>query len=326
MKRLVLTTLLFIANSPTSLIAQERNEEKYFNALKLSHATGCLHLENKYSGDEIGEFIARSAKALGLTMSEFTKYLDEPSFDKDLNRLFDIKGGRKGCKNAVAFFESMRKKWNNEKKPIEPEVNPHDKCKDSRDYEGCMKFQSSRQIDSAIEDDCTGQVCFIKKRGADVYGLPKPIGWMSYQADDGRLFYMSKTYRVPHKGDETRYVAMKRITRYYQTPKGGSSGTFIGGSSASTNCTGYEGTVNCTTTGSSPTYIPGSAGTPGGVSNTAFVSVYDCKEGTNAAYKNNRLWIRWKKEESGVVNRLLKDECDKGTRSIKELPILEVKM
>ncbi|UPH90527.1 hypothetical protein [Synechococcus sp. NB0720_010] len=204
----------------------------------------------------------------------------------------------------------------------------HTQCLQAKDYEGCMRFNSSMKTVEAERDDCDGKLCIIKTKGVDVYGLPKPVGWMSYQADDGRLFYFSRTYRIPHHGQQTRYVGFKRITRYYKSPKGGSSGTFIGNSTSSTNCSGYGGSISCTTSGNSPTYIPGTSSTPGGVSSTYFEDIYDCKDDTNAAYKNGKLWIGWRKgqAETDLFADLLKKTCDKGSKYIQELPTLNIKM
>ena len=204
----------------------------------------------------------------------------------------------------------------------------HVECLQAKDYEGCMRYNNSKGTEGQAADDCDGNFCIIKNRSKDIYGLPKPMGWMSIQNDDGRIFYLSQTYRVPHDGQETRYVGIKRITRFYSSPQAGSSGTFIGGNSASTNCVGYGSSINCTTTGSSPTYLPGRSATPGGVISTRFDSVYDCKDNTFASYKNDELWIGWKagEAENNFFAQILKNTCDKGSSHIEKLPVLKVKM
>ena len=204
----------------------------------------------------------------------------------------------------------------------------HEECLQAKDYEGCMRYNNSKGTERQVGDDCNGNFCIIKNRNKDIYGLPKPLGWMSIQNEDGRIFYLSRTYRVPHEGQETRYVGIKRITRFYSSPQSGSSGTFIGGNSASTNCVGYGNSINCTTTGSSPTYLPGRSATPGGVISTRFDSIYDCKDNTFASYKNNELWIGWKEgeAENNFFAQILKDTCDKGSSHIQKLPVLKVKM
>ena len=204
----------------------------------------------------------------------------------------------------------------------------HKDCLEAKDYQGCMKYQASSTTISESKDDCSGKICLILTKGADVFGLPKPVGWRSYQADDGRLFYFSRTYRIPHQGQQTRYVGFKRITRYYESPKSGSSGTFIGGASSSTNCSGYGASISCTTSSDSPVYIPGTSARPGGVSSTYFEAVYDCKDDTTAAYKKGKLWIGWKKGEADkhFFADLLKNTCQKGEEHIQKLPILDLKM
>ena len=139
--------------------------------------------------------------------------------------------------------------------------------------------------------------------------------------------YWSRFYRIPHKGQEARYIGFKRITRYYRTPEAGTSGSFIGGSSASTNCTGYGGSVSCTTTGLSPTYIPGRSATPGGIVSAVFTNIFDCKDMTEATYKNGKLAGRWEKyNQEEYFNGLLKEKCNAGTSELRKLPILGLKL
>ena len=140
--------------------------------------------------------------------------------------------------------------------------------------------------------------------------------------------YWSRFYRVPHKGQEARYIAIKRITRYYRAPEAGTSGSFIGGGSALTNCIDYGGSINCSTTGSSPTYLPGRSATLGGVVNAISTQVFDCKDITEASYRNGKLsvggWEKFDPEE--FFNGLLKDQCDAGVSELEKLPILRLKM
>lgn len=239
----------------------------------------------------------------------------------------ELGAGSDKCKKLLAGLSHNRKQISQQSKQVisSSKQSAHKECLEAKDYEGCMKFQISSNKADGTEDECTGKICLINTKGADVYGLPKPVGWFSLQADDGRLFYYSRTYRVPHNGQEARYVAIRRITRVYNSPEPGYSGTIIGSNRSTTNCTSYGGSINCTTSGTMPTYIEGKSGTSGGVSSTSFDEVYDCKDNTNAAYKADRMWIGWK-PGSDFFAEYLKKTCEKGEDYIRLLPILRVRM
>lgn len=203
----------------------------------------------------------------------------------------------------------------------------HEDCLQVKDYEGCMRFYQSGKNRSQSEDLCEGFICLVRTKVNDVYGLPKPWNYKYRQLEDGRLMYWSRYYRIPHKGQEARYIGFKRITRYYRTPEAGTSGSFMGGGSASTNCTGYGASINCTTTGSSPTYIPVRSASPGGIVNWVATQVFDCKAMTEATYQNGKLHTGWRKYRQGeFFNGLLKDKCDAGTSELRRLPILGLKL
>lgn len=174
----------------------------------------------------------------------------------------------------------------------------HSQCLEAKDYEGCMRVKSSGGITAPVADWCSegGSICIVRTKGNDSFGLPKPMGWL-YTADEGnRIMYFTLAYRVPHKGQPNRYVGMKRITRYYQSPEAGTSGTFIGGGTSYTNCVGVGSSLDCSTSGGNAKYIPGRSATPGGVQNARFDSVYDCKDNTYASYEGSRnMSGGWKK-------------------------------
>ena len=125
---------------------------------------------------------------------------------------------------------------NNESQPESSQngnnSDAHTDCLQAKDYEGCMRFNQSKNRQPQAADPCEGVVCLVRTKTNDVYGLPKPWNYLYRQLEDGRLIYWSSFYRVPHKGQEARYIAIKRITRYYRTPEAGTSGSFIGGGSA----------------------------------------------------------------------------------------------
>ena len=206
-------------------------------------------------------------------------------------------------------------------------THSHKDCLDAKYYEGCVRFNQSKNRQPQAADRCEGVACLVKTKTNDVYGLPKPWNYLYRQLEDGRLMYWSHFYRVPHKDQEARYIAIKRITRYYRTPEAGTTGSMIGGGSASTNCIDYGGSINCTSTGSSPTYIPGRSATPGGVVNSVFTQIYDCKDMTEATYERGKLSGRWDKfDREEFFNGLSKDKCDAGMSELKKLPILGLKL
>ena len=220
------------------------------------------------------------------------------------------------------------------KAPVKPGqtkgLDPHEECLEARDYEGCIKVKTSG-ASRQTNDQCTKSgLCTVSTRGVDSYGFPKPMGWKYRQLDDGRIMYFDGPKRIPHNGEQARYIGYERITRYYQNPSAGTSGTYIGGTSASTNCTGYGSSVNCTTTGSSPTYIPGTSATPGGVRSAYFVNVFDCKDMTYASYKNSEVWIGWKsvkKKKPTGFSAALQNFCKKGDQYIlKNMDVLNLEM
>lgn len=242
----------------------------------------------------------------------------------------ELGAGSDKCKKLLAGLSHNKRQVTKPSQvaPADEQRSAHKECLDAKDYEGCMRFNSGTKQQTTSADKCLENICIVTSKDADIYGLPKPMGWHYLQADDGRLFYFSRSYRIPHNGQNSRYVGMKRITRYYQSPRGGTTGSIIGGTSSSTSCFGSGESFNCTTTGKSPTYIPGSSPTPGGVSSTSFTTVYDCKEDTFASYRNGELWGGWKdgKATKEYFARVLRITCEKGESHVKELPVLDLKM
>ena len=254
--------------------------------------------------------------------------LSKKLFLSSARELLGQEAVRQVCFSA---FLDMEKSMNNESQPESSQngnnSDAHTDCLQAKDYEGCMRFNQSKSVQPQAVDPCEGVACLVRTKTNDVYGLPKPWNYLYRQLEDGRLIYWSSFYRVPHKGQEARYIAIKRITRYYRTPEAGTSGSFIGGGSASTNCIDYGGSINCSTTGSSPTYIPGRSATPGGIVNAVFTKIFDCKDMTEATYKQGKLTGRWEKyDPEEYFNGLLKDKCDTGMSELKKLPILGLKL
>ena len=274
----------------------------------------------KFLGDEYESYINRDPKSRVKEMSD--KLLVAAGDKRFTKKIFDM------CTSALenALFrptdsapQNIAQKINNS--------NTHADCLEAKDYEGCMRYNQSSESGSQETDFCKGSVCMVTTKGSDIYGLPKPWNYRYSQLDDGRLMYWSRFYRIPHKGQEARYIGFKRVTRYYRSPKSGTSGSVIGGGSSSTSCTDYGGSVSCTTTGSSPTYMPGSSATPGGIVNHVFTQVFDCKDMTLASYKKGKQWGGWKKyNPDEVFSDILKDQCDTGISELKKLPVLDLKM
>lgn len=204
----------------------------------------------------------------------------------------------------------------------------HAQCLEARDYEGCIRAKSSGGSSASDSDICMpdGQ-CLVTTRENDAYGLPKPMGWQ-YKLMDDFVVYWSNWYRVPHKGQQSRYVGLKTISRYYRNPTAGTSGTVIGGGNSYTNCTGYGSSINCTSSGGGSKYIPGQSATPGGIRNMKTNRIYDCKDNTYAKYRGTQLMGKWEKnvdKTSKFANRL-KHMCDQGTAEIMKLDPWNFKM
>ena len=203
----------------------------------------------------------------------------------------------------------------------------HNQCLDARDYEGCMRVKSSGVSNSTAGDKCNKKgACKVTTQGNDSFGLPKPMGWMYVAYEGDKLLYWSKTHRVPHNGEQTRYVGMKTITRYYRNPEDGTSGTFIRGGTAFTNCSGYNNSLSCSTSGGSSTYIPGKSASPGGVRSALLHRVYDCKDNTYAVYDGNRKTDGWTKNASNGYAKVLKESCRINSSEIMQLDTMKVHM
>ena len=204
-------------------------------------------------------------------------------------------------------------------------ADAHSQCLEARDYEGCIRAKTSPTTNNA-QDECkaNGQYCTVTTRGVDDFGLPKPMGWRYIKQDSGSsiLYFRMPPIRIPHKGEDTRYIGFRQVLRFYKNPKAGTPGNLVGGGSAYTNCTGYGSSINCTTTGQSPNYIPGKAAEPGGVRSYNLVRVYDCKDDTHALYRDGKISQRWEKysgNRGGIDFAHLSHElCRKGDIHIRE--------
>ena len=202
------------------------------------------------------------------------------------------------------------------------EINPkhHKLCLEARDYSGCIKAMTGEDTENPSAERCWkrwGQYLCIAKRGLDHFGLPKIVGSIYITHDSGAIDYIDwdgsrhhedgnpiyNEYLVPHKGQK-RYIAEKFVGRFSYAGTAGTASRSYTIGSGSTNCytTGsvgtygmYGGSTSCTSTPPTTVNIPGSSGTPGGISSRRGVYIYDCKDRTYAFYYDGRLSGNWQK-------------------------------
>ena len=205
--------------------------------------------------------------------------------------------------------------------------SPHERCKDARDYQGCMNYKNNSSIknsckpSSSIQEYCPDDYeggC-VAGGGRDRFDLKKIKGWWYKEFEDGDVLYFNpKIFRVPHKGQPSRYIAEKQVFRYYAEPTAGTPGSYTTLGSATTNCTGYGSTINCTTTPPTRMYIPGTSGSSGGVKSIKRTKVVDCKDSTWTFYIDGQP-SKWRKDAD---KKALFSKCSKRSN----LPVLEMKL
>lgn len=300
--------LLFIQGG--SAWSSEKIADIFFDSRALARRLGHL---NEFSGKQINENDLKSYR-----QKLCRTYRDYDSFPTEEIRVYCEEGSIRSPLRSTRVSQS---------KAQTRKSDPHTECLDARDYEGCIRARSAANGRDSRSDKCMDGVCRVTTKGNDAYGLPKPMGWLYLQVPDGRLFYFTKVYRVPHRGQNDRYIGMQRITRYYRSPRAGTSGTFIGGTTFDSTCSDYGSRISCQTTGYSPTYIPGRQAQPGGISSNHFYTVYDCKDKTSAAYQHGKIYVGWSKDNGGsFFANLLRKQCDRGTQYIRSLEAMYVQM
>ncbi len=201
-------------------------------------------------------------------------------------------------------------------------------CNDARDYEGCMNYQAQKATRSnqsnQSDSDCDMAGWCIAGDGKDILGMPKLKGWRYIQDPVNRRvgytehttrkhrigkleFTLPKMYKVMVRGEYGRYIGRRRIIRWYQEYKAGTSARNLTLGNATTNCTStYFGSgLNCTTTPANKITIPGKSAVPSGVRQGRIDVIIDCKDRTWAAYENNVKVDGWKKFESRSENGTL---------------------
>ena len=163
----------------------------------------------------------------------------------------------------------------------------------------------------------------IAKRGKDILGMPKIVGWLYKEfPEDNRVFYEDlQPYKVNVRGSYGRYIHLKKVARYYENPKAGSPGYTIGGGTTTTNCYNYGGSISCTSSTDQGIRVPGSAGRPGGNKQLKFDYVIDCKDRTYETIQNNR-GSKWKPlSEAKNVEMAANAFCKAGISSYPESSI-----
>lgn len=203
----------------------------------------------------------------------------------------------------------------------------HQRCKDVRDYQGCMNYKNNGTTSTAVrkvtpaQDYCPENAdgwC-IAGEGRDRFNMRKMKGWEYKEFADGDVLYVDPiARRVPHKGQPDRYIAERQVFRYYSAPTSGTPGSYTTIGSASTDCTGYGSMINCTTTPAPRIYNPGIPGSAGGVKSIERTKVVDCVDGTSSLYIENKAG-KWKPVNK---NSALFSYCDKRNT----LPSLEMKL
>lgn len=196
------------------------------------------------------------------------------------------------------------------------EVDPaiHSKCASVSDYAGCVKANTVGVADDDKEECFTegGLTACIAKAGVDRLGLPKRVGWKYFTDGKGAIHYLEITgekntdgdwpsawHQVPHKG-QTRYIARRHVISTTYSGTAGTPGRMQNFGGGQTTCNTYgaygRGVTSCYTSPPIQTYIPGTAGTPGGVEQLDLVEVRDCKDNTLAMYRDGKLfeakWIK----------------------------------
>lgn len=216
-------------------------------------------------------------------------------------------------------------------------ADTHQRCLDGKDYKGCISSLKGEPIETTKRDWCLREKgpCRVQTKGNDAFGLNKPMGWNYISSDDGeQLYYWSDPYRVIHKNYPARYLVVKRITRWYQSPEAGTPEISINGNSSTIRCTdfGYSsavGYINCTTTRKSRVQIPGKEPIPGGNISVRFNTVYDCRDNTTASYEGNRLmssgWEVISSKTSWPVE-ILRSYCKSTQAELMSLPSMQIKL
>ena len=225
----------------------------------------------------------------------------------------------------------------------------HEACLRAVDYLNCLEVQLSidksdpktkavRSDNSAYMSEGEGcitnkdgiEYCMAKK-GKDIFGLPKPVGWMYRVNSNGSIDYdMTPPRKVNVRGSTDRYIEIKNIHRYYSEGDVGTPARQITLGSASTKCTGdifsrmNSYSVNCTTEPATTLNLPGRKAEFPGVKQKVTSFIVDCKERTFAIYYETpdgriKQAYGWKTVEPRhiLINQRMNEHCS----SVESLPL-----
>ncbi len=217
-------------------------------------------------------------------------------------------------------------------------ANPsiHSKCIEAADYQGCMKYQSGIKNSYGVipETDCTKNICSPDEVTQSTDNLGMKIIRGFYFQDDPlkRTSYYSdldNLYRVNSEGEYGRFFHGRAVLRFYSKGIQGRTSLIGGGT---TNCSTYSSSINCTTTRPTLINVPGQAP---GVKQYRYDYIYDCKDKTVGAYRDNKLikdsdnygkkrkWHKWEDYPSTWTQhpiriKTLEGVCNGNLESIKK--------
>ena len=182
--------------------------------------------------------------------------------------------------------------------PIKAEANnaKHEKCLQAADYEGCMDFETNQKKStiSSSEKDCSKTFCNTNEisQKFDHLGMPIPKGWIFREnlVKQVAYYYDPVLYKINSGGETGRFFHTRSMVRFFRKGKQGSSGYFSNSGSGSIDCSqSLYGNINCTTTPSTSTFIPGSPSVPPQVIQRRIDYIYDCEDHTLAKYIDNKI-------------------------------------
>lgn len=178
---------------------------------------------------------------------------------------------------------------------IDPKVRQV--CLPAVDFEGCVRSYSNLDGNKNIEK-------------LDFLGKPIIPGWKVYeQRSENAITYLNdlNTTKVKVRGQFGRYISFDYVSRWYQEPKAGTSGSSTTTGSAITSCYGGSYSINCTTTSPTTINIPGRPAIPGGVRQEKVNVIIDCLDETFKQFGDfeSKKWFKLSKLPyvEGVANR-----------------------
>ena len=149
---------------------------------------------------------------------------------------------------------------------IDPKIR--DLCLPAADFAGCVKTLSKPLKES---------------KRFDFLGKPIIPGW-NMQEDVSRNVVTYSNFKnikkVKVRNTYGRYIGIDYVTRWYQDPVAGRSGSSTTIGPAYTNCSSYGSSISCDSFAPQTIDIPGRSPVPGGVRQARKILVIDCKENT----------------------------------------------